>query len=465
MDKRSALGTHVSHREDLFALEWALRSLKLPDEDFIQIEQLRNSWTKGTADRAMSLLRKMSGYYHVRDLVVTTKRGGYVLSTPAENEFHFADDPNWLGFSDTKSRLISEQVSADRNVIVGGDPEAFTLEQTTLYEDFPHDIKGESYSASGFWSVWSCLWRMCLNKIREDCEIRRFGDYAATSETKTLGILITKRKLTDIITDTTGLGKPTVSMFLAWMTLNPQTPSKFTLFHCPLVEINTKFVMIPSHAPLMAHVPTVFLRHVAHNDKYLYDACSGAMEKGWLRRLQNHIETTNRTIRVNIKLDTSEGAQELDLVEYDKAQSLLSIAQAKLTIRSDTVAEVAHKNEMLKKGIEQLKRDRRLLEGGGLNTACLLAKLGEEAKVTPAIRYFLLPTKTVPSDYVDIPSWITVLPIEFCLRPQCRGQSLAEIHEEYQARWNALDCDVTSSKCENELEIAGFKIVYPAFKV
>lgn len=461
----SELGSHVSHREDLFALEWALRSLRLPDQEPMQIERLRNSWTKGTAERATNLLVKLSGYHHVRDLVVCTKRGGYLLDTPSENVFRFVDNPNWPGASDAKSLLISEPVSSERNVTRPKIPEAFTLEQTALYEDFPHDIEGSSYSSSDFWSIWSQLWKMCRDKILEDRKIQSYGSYPATSETKELGILITKRKLADAIAETTRISRSTVSMLLRWMMLNEHTPSKFAIFHCPLVEINEKFLAIPPCAPMMAHVPTIFLRHLTHNDKHLYDACSGALEKQWLRRLQNHIETSDRTVRINVKLQTPEGDTELDLVEYDKARSLLSIAQAKLTIRSDSVADVDHKNEMLKKGIKQLERDRRLFEGGGPNLTRLLAKLGEETKAAVATRYFLLPTKTAPSDYVDVPDWVAVLPVEFCLRPQCMGRSLDDICEEYEERWNSLDCAVGSSKCEEELEIGGVKIVYPAFKV
>lgn len=465
LTKLSPLGAHAYIREDLFALEWALRSLRLPAQEFTQIERLRDSWTESIADRATILLTQLSSYCQVRDLVICTKRGGYLLDTLSENEFRFTDNPEWLGTSDAKSRLISEEASAERNATVTGNLETFTLEQTTLYEDFPHYIKGQLYSASDFWAVWDYLWKMCANKIVEDFDIRSYGDYVATSETRELGIIITRKKLTDAIAETTHINMSTVSTFLRWMTLNTQTPSKFTIFHCPLVEVNEKFVVIPPHALIMAHVPTVFLRHLAHNDKHLYDACSRAVEKEWLRRLQNHLQTSDRPIRIGVKLHTPDGDTEMDLVEYDKAQSLLSVAQAKLTIRSDSAAEVDHRNEMLRKGIEQLKRDRRLLEGARSNLTYLLSKLGEETPPALTIRYFLLPTKTVPSDYVDVPSWVAVLPVEFCLRPQCTRRSLVDVYAEYKERWDSLTHAVDSSRCEEELEIAGFRILYPAFKV
>ena len=465
LTRRSPLAAHICHRDDLFALEWALRSLKLPDGEFMQIERLRTSWTKGTAQRATNLLAKLSGYYHVRDLVICTKRGGYLLDTPSENVFHFADNPDWPGVSDVKSRLMSERVSAERNVSTPASPQALTLEQTTLHGDFPHGIDGTSYSSSDFWSIWSHLWRMCVDEILEDCEIRSYGDHVATRETRELGLIITKKKLTDAIAKATAITRPTVSMLLHWIMFNSQTPGKFTLFHCPLVEINEKFVMIPPHAFVMAHVPTVFLRHLAHNDKKLYDACSGALEKQGLGRLKSHIETDDRTVRIGVKLQTTEGETEIDLVEYEKSQSVLSIAQAKLTIRSDSVAEVDHKNEVLAEGIGQLKRDRDLLSRNQAHLTSLLAKIGEQSEAPVTTRYFLLPTKSAPSDFVHIPSWIAVLPIEFCLRPQCKGRSLLDIHAEYNKLWNSLDQAVSASKCEEEFEIGGFKIVYPAFSV
>lgn len=457
---------HLQMRSDIFALEWALRSLTLPERAFMLIEELRKSWNKTVADETQKALELFADYYHVRDLVICAKRGGYTVETPAEKVFHFKDTPNWRGTDDIKSRLIAEMVSADRTTVTSNtDIETFTLDSTSWHEDFPHDVKSSSYSSSDFWSLWEHIWQMSRDALIESATIHNYGTYAATSKTQDLCIIMTKKKLTDGIVEAKGVPRETVSIFLRWMTFNSQTQRKFSLFHCPLVEINEKFVLIAPHVFLMGHIPTIFLRQLAHHDKTVYDACSSSLEKQSLERLKNHIEGDNRIIQIGVKLHTPKGEMELDVVEYDKSHLTLSIAQAKLTIRPDTVSEVDHTNDVLAEGIEQLRQNKMFFCEGQANLGELFIKLGINIDDSLTVKYFLMPTRFAGSDFLDIPSWIATLPIEFCLRPQCRGRSLCSIWEDYKELWDSLDCTVESSHAEREFEIAGFRIVYPGFSV
>jgi hypothetical protein len=277
--------------------------------------------------------------------------------------------------------------------------------------------------------------------------------------------LITKRKLISDVAKATGVMRRTVSTFLEWMVLNCRTPRKFTLFHCPFVELNEKFVLVPPHAVLMAHAPTIFLRQLTHNDKPLYDACSRSLEKGWLKRLKEHIASPDRIIRTGLKLRVGSVEVEFDFVEYDKSRSTLSVGEAKFTIRPDSPAEVDHVNEVLAEGIEQLKRQKKILSDSRDNLEALLALLGLGTNLSVDIAYFLLPVRFTGSDFLNLPSWIMALPVEFCLRPQCKGRSLQAIWADYKQIWDSLGEKAESAKVKRELEIAGVKIIYPVFEV
>ena len=464
--RQSSLAAHVQMRDDIFALEWALRGLTLPDPELMLIERLRDSWRESVAETAVDVLKNIASYCVVRDLVICAKRGGYLVHTPSDSEFHFTDPPSWTGTNDVKSRLIAERISLDRNPLSGSvSPADFSLDDTSMREDFPQDIQCTSYSGSDFWALWKHIHGLCVDRILEDCRIRNYGTFAATSETKELGILVTKRKLIDEVVRATGVEKATVSTFLDWLTFNFQTPRKFSLFHCPLVEVNEKFVLIAPHTVLMAHSPTIFLRQLAHHDKAVYDACSSEMEKRSLRHLKAHIEGDDRVVHTGVKLRTTDGEMELDVVEYDKSRSILSIGEAKFSVRPDSASEVDHENDVLAEGVEQLKRNRGVLLGKGDALESLLVRVGAASDQAVEVMYFLLPTRFTGSDFLDIPTWTMVLPIEFCLRPQCKGQALRSIWADYRKLWESSDEEVRSARSEEEFEIAGFKIIYPAFKV
>lgn len=461
---RAPLGVHEHARNDTFSLEWALRGLVLPVRKQTSIENLRASWQKSVQDKAMEVLKNLVPYSSVRDLVICAKRGGYVVDTPEQDVFHFKDPSSWLGVNDIKSRLVAERISIDRNSQNESmTPETFSLDKTSMYEDFPHNVKGPSYSGSDFWHLWTYIFQLCSKRIIEDCRIHNCGTFAATSETKGLCILITKRKLVDGIVRTSGVEERTASLFVGWLTFNSNTPRKFSLFHCPLIEVNKKFVLISPHVVLLAFPPTTFLRLLAHHDKRTYDTCCSRTEKQSLCHLRKHIEASDRIVRTGVKFRASDGEVELDIVEYNRSSSTLSIGQAKLTIRPDSWPEVEHENKVLQGAIKQLKRDRSVLSEQPKSMEMLLAEIGVQDSSAPQIDYFLLPTRFTGSDFLEIPDWVKVLPIEFCLRPECKGRALRSIWEGYRGLWDSLDETVKSARIEEKIEIAGITIRYPGF--
>ena len=466
LHSQGSFKSHIIAREDIFATEWALRSLQLPDYSYMDIKVLRNSWNNEIAAKCNEALKDIKNYPHIRDLVICAKRGGYTIETPDNHTFVFKDTPDWTGIRDFKSRLISDHISTERDKICVSDiPLDKMLRTTSLYDDFPHNVQFNSCTGDDFWRLWEWLFKFSINFILEGCKIRNYGSCVATSHTRELTILITKKKLSDQLVKDTGLSKLSVSILLKWLTFNSQTPKKFSLFHCPLVEINDKFLMILPHAILMAHIPTIFLRLLAHYDKKALDSASSELERQTLNRLKTHLENNGHIIKTNVKLDTPTGKAELDVVEYDGANSTLCIGQAKLTIGADSVSEVDHTNEVLKEGVTQLERNKSIMCGNPANIGILLNKIGVSPRKNVNTEYFLLPTCFTGSDFLQTPDWIKILPVEFCLQPQCKGHSIRSVWAQYMALWNSFDEKVISSKSQSEFELAGLKIRCPCSEI
>jgi len=463
---QSSFAGHIQLRDDVFALEWALRSLKLPDSECILIDKLRKKYRDEIACAASTVLDDALKYGHVRDLVICANRGGYIVEFPESNTIIFKDNPSWPGTSDIKSRLIGDRISAERNTQCNiNSIDNLTLDKTSAYDDFPHDIQGEIYSGSDFWALWNCLFEMCKDRMVEDSAIRNNGTYAATSKTNELCILITKKRLLAHIHSTTGIEHDTIKIFLLWLSFNSETERKFTLFHCPLIEINDKFYLILPNVIMLSHVPTIFLRLLAHHDKQVYDTYSTDMEKLTLRRLKDHLGDAGRILKTNVQIDASSEPMEIDFVEFDQSNSILTICQAKLTIRADSVAEVDHSNRVLSQGVDQLRKNKETFGSDQNALIELCSKLGINCEDISQIQYFLLPTRFTGSDYLDIPEWVTCLPVEFCLQSKYIGKSLNSIVNAYRALWDSIDEEQTFSKDECTFDIGDFKITFPGFSM
>ena len=153
---------------------------------------------------------------------------------------------------------------------------------------------------------------------------------------------------------------------------------------------------------------------------------------------------------------------ELDLVEYDKQRFTLSIVQAKLTIPPDSVSEVDSVNKVILEAVGQLNNNKKLIEKNN-NKQILLNQIGVLSKNHIDIKYFLLTTSFTGSDFLSIPEWINVMPIEFCLRPESKGKPLNSIHRHFKELWDSLNGYVNSSRAVEEFELGGYKIISPGF--
>lgn len=452
---------HVLVREDIFAFEWALRSLSLPSDNYMLIKNLRNSWDNEIASKCHSFLSDLSNYYHLRDLIICAKRGGYIVETPKPDVIVFKNPENWQGERDFHSRLIADSISRDRapskeDMIAKG----FQLENTHLYEDYPKGLNASVFSSMEFWHVWNYIFCLSRDSIIDSCKLHRVGEACMTSHTKELTILITKKSLMKQIHDNTGIPKGNAWAILNWIMFNSQTNRKFSLFHCPIVEINEKFLLIAPSAMMLTYVPTAFLRLLAHHDKDCLDQASSALEKETLNKLKKHIENENVIIRIGLELDHK---TEIDIVEYNKRDKTLCIVQAKLVISPDSVSEVDNANKTLEKGVDQLNKNKELFENNSDALGVLLDKMGIEEETDILLKYFLLPTNFTGSDFLEIPDWINVMPIEYCLRPQCKEKSLSSILVDYKKLWDSLSSTIETSQSEDEFELCGFKIVSPGF--
>jgi len=457
------LRTHALLREDIFALEWSLRSLTLPSNEYFEIRKLRNNWSDEIASKCQKFLSDISNYYHIRDLVICAKRGGYIVETPKPDMIVFKNTKQWIGERDFKSRIIGQHIAEDHRLDISKlNKSDLNLSQIHLYDDFPHGLITPFFSSSDFWEVWNYIFVLCANSILESCKIHETGEVCMTSDTKELTILVTKKKLVEQIHQNTKIPTDAVKAILNWIIFNSSTKKKFTLFHCPVIEINKNFVLIAPHAVMMAHVPTTFLRLLAHYDKNSLNQASSTLEKGTLNRLKKHIEGKDIIVRTGLKIGKK---TEIDIVEYNEYDSTLCIGQAKLIIRPDSVSEVDSANKTLEQGIKQLKKNKELLEDSVESIDLLFEKLGVERKADIELKYFLLPTSFTGSDFLLIPDWVKTMPVEFCLRPQCKGKSLCSIWADYKKLWDSLDNKVESSQIENEFELAGFKIVWPGFGI
>lgn len=67
---QSSFTGHVHIREDVFALEWALRSLRLPDLELIRIDKLRRKYKDEVANKANRTLAALANYSQIRDLII-----------------------------------------------------------------------------------------------------------------------------------------------------------------------------------------------------------------------------------------------------------------------------------------------------------------------------------------------------------------------------------------------------------
>lgn len=285
------LQIHQRMREDIFALEWGIRSLQnLPDIKNTTATALRKKWSDKIIRKCQEYLKSLSNYSKLRDLTVCAKRGGYEVSNPEPEVIIFKDVPEWLGKNDHKCHLISDKIEKDRTMNIDQfNLKGFSLDKTYAFQDFPHNLRSSMFHSSAFWSILSFLHKLCIDKIIADSRTFKPGSRVRTSHTKNLTIIRTKKGLSADIANNTGLEKNVVNTILRWLLFNSETLRKFSLFHCPLIDINQRLVLIIPHSVIIGFPPTSFLRLLAHYDKRSFDSASSRMEKERLNQIIDHI--------------------------------------------------------------------------------------------------------------------------------------------------------------------------------
>jgi hypothetical protein len=337
------------------------------------------------------------------------------------------------------------------------------LERTSLYDDFPLGVDATSFSSDNFWHIWTYIWECAKSSIARSKKLHKHKDAVRTGHTRELTILREKQSFEREISYATRIDRSSVRKVLEWLSFNMRTPRKFTLFHCPLIEINRRLVLIVPSSVIMARVSTTFLRLLAHHDKNSLDAASTRLEKRKLNQIKEHMEADGCVIRTNVEIEYNRKKGELDLIEYDHETNTPNIAQAKFMIPPDSVSEVDSANKILLEGVKQLQENRELLDRKNLTD--LIGTLGLPCDARVKVNYFLLPISFTGSDFLNLPNWIKVMPADFCLRPNAKSSSLGMLWNEYKELWDSLDEEVKLAKMEQDFELAGFRVVSPGFAV
>ena len=283
-----------------------------------------------------------------------------------------------------------------------------------------------------------------------------------TTQTYMLPILKEKNSLITEIFRNTGMEREKVKKILSWITFNSNTPRKFTLFHCPIIDLNRSLFLVLPSTVMNSHPPTTFLRLLAHYDKKAFDSASTSMEKIHLEKIINHISGEKRILDSGMKFRVGKRETELDLVEFNPDQASLNIAQAKFFIRPDSISEVYSVNDTILKASEQIKKNKKDIENSDLLAKiCSRLKIKQEKVLN--VDYFIVPTSFTGSDFLEINEGIKILPEEFCLMECHKDKSLNQIWKEYQKKWNSLDDDKNIESQKFTFELAGMRITAPGF--
>lgn len=460
---------HSSMRNDIFTLEWALRSVSnIPDRKNTSQSVIRSKWNDDTARKCFEALTGLANYPSIRDLVITTKRVGYTISCPQSNILEFRDVPNWMGYDDQKSRIMSQYIQYERlqNNLqnINSDLNKFSIAHTFAHEDYPFGINGRDFTSDDFWGIWDCLVKLCVKSIEINSKIHTTGGKAHTSHTKNLLILRTKKGIINEICNHTNITKKIVSKVIDWLSFNSETPKKLTLFHCPIIDFNNNLFLILPHAVLLSYPPTSYSRLLAHHEKKTFDSYSLAIEKKKLNQIENNISSNQKVIKTRVMLGTESNRTEIDLVEYDKKNRIICIVQAKFFIAPDSVAEVDNANRQIQKAVEQLEKNKKNIESSSCDS--LFTQLFNVSSIKDIqFEYFLLSSNFSGSDFLSIPLWIKTMLSEFCLISKFHKKPLIEIWHDFKKTWDSLDEEAKKARIENiELNMAGYKIIAPGFK-
>ena len=458
---------HARIREEIFSLEWALRSLNLPDSSNMTDDELRNEWNPNYMKELMDILKDIYNFYYLRDLIITTKNDGYELRIINDSTFEFADTPEWKGFGDYKSLIINNMVdneSVDNYIKININQ--YEMIVPLLEKVFPFDINTGDFTSNEFLEAWNYLVKLSATNIQNNYR-NTLGNTLAykTTSTQRLALLKTKGRLITEIASHTDIKEDKVTRILSWITFNSQTPKKLSLFHCPLIEINENLFLVSTTPLIRSCVPTIFLRLFAHYNKKAYDSVSSKVEKEKLSEVMHHIGENDRNLIIGLKYKEIKKESEIDLVEYCAKSLTLSIVQSKFFISPDSVIEVAHANREIEKAFKQLKRNKENIEEGSL-LDMICRRINIKTSDVQNINYYVIPTGFSGSDFLRIPDWIRIIPSNYCLSKKNKGKSLDKIWSEFHSLWKSLDEEICNGIVERfSFTVADMKIYAPGFEV
>lgn len=448
---------HEDIRQTVFSLEWSLRSIQnLPSKTVTREIKIRNKYEDLYGSELINILKNFNLFCTLRDLIITTRKGGYTIEKTSDNSYKFIDIPNWIGYEDKKARYFSQYVDDHISNTVRISE---NIDNSPLKRDFPSDIECGTFSSNDFWDVYAYLWKICYTSRKINYKINKYG---VTTKTNKLTILRNIDSLIRDISKEKKISNKKVRDVLNWLFFDKETNYKFTLFHCPLIKLNNNIVLISPISILNTHVPTIFMRLLAHRNKKALDSVSSQLEQLKINELISHMNTNTNLVKGSVKTKIKKKEVEIDLVEFDEAQSTLSLVQAKFFIRPDTVAEVYSSNETIEKAVKQLHRNKKLVENSSLlKQICDLIGISKEKVKT--INYILLPTNFVGSDYVIIDKWIQIVPMEFYLLPENKGKSIQQVSSRFRDIIVQIPDALVS--VEESIEFAGMDISFPNLSV
>ena len=428
----------------------------LPSNTVTREIKIRNQYHDYDAGELIPILKKFNLYCALRDLIITSKKGGYIIEKTSDNSYNFIDVPNWIGNEDRKARYFSQYVDNHISTYVQRHE---GIESSPLERDFPKEIDCGKFNSNDFWNVYVYLWEISYEYKKTHYKKNAHG---VTTNTEKLTIIRNISSLNREISKAKKIPYEVVSHVTDWLIFDKETNYKFSLFHCPLVKINNNLVLLSPISILTTHVPTTFLRLLAHKNKKALDSFSSQLEKEKIGELISHMQSNATTVKPGLKTKVNKKVVEIDIVEFNKENHSLSLVQAKFFIRPDTVIEVYGANETIEKAVKQLQRNKDLVENTNLlKQICDL--MGISTQEIKTINYILLPTNFVGSDYVTIDKWINIIPMEFYLLPENKGKSISDVASSFK---NIVATIPDMQACtEVSFDFAGMSITCPTLSM
>jgi hypothetical protein len=433
-------------RNELFGLQFALSTLNEPlPQGIFQSELIDSILTSKDGQQAEKVINSMSSYSHVRDAWLTYSWGGYEIENPQENVIRFIDSPDWLGHRDQAQRILGQVAKVERaeylitNTVISP-PET----KLTHFIDIPMSLPLGGLNANQFFEAWLASGfryaQRCL-----------YGQNP----------VIKKSTFIKLVQDITSLKLSEAERFVNLITFEANDSSCLTLFHCPLVPVTTSSVAIVPQGFIFGNPNTCIPRLAVHRGQGL-DHFANEISKYFLGRLTAHYNSNDVTICTNRHYTGSNTSGDIDLIVFENKTKRLLIAEVKGFVHPDSAEEVIRANEKLQEGIEQIVRIKKWLEGLGPSSwGTRLGLSSLPSKVD--IEFAVIGNGFAGSDYLRIPSCISVVDAEYLLIPKFRQESIFDVLHEYQKRLTEEIIKADRDRRFASVKLAGITFELPSW--